>query len=305
LNLLWAIGMDGGGTKTAAAAGPVGAAGVQRRAESGPCNIAAMETVDAATNIRHGIELLGIAANDVGSLCIGVAGYSAVAKRRQFQALLEAVYASAVIDIVPDYVAAHAGAFSLGSGVVVIAGTGSVAYGVNPVGETAISGGYGYLIDDAGSGYGLGRHALIAVAKYLDGITESERLAELVRRQTGLLTREALIAAVYGGALDRISVAALAPLVSNAASAGDSYAASLLMHAGGALARVAHSTISRLFSSSDTVQMAKIGSLWSSGAALNEVFDRSVRRAWPSVQIVGSPLSPEDGALNRALKASG
>ena len=45
-------------------------------------------------------------------------------------------------------------------GVVIIAGTGSIAYGHNGQGQAARAGGWGYVLGDEGSGYWIGRHAL-------------------------------------------------------------------------------------------------------------------------------------------------
>ena len=53
-------------------------------------------------------------------------------------------------------------------GVVIISGTGSIAYGRNAAGEAARSGGWGYVLGDEGSGYWIGRAALRAVLRAAD-----------------------------------------------------------------------------------------------------------------------------------------
>ncbi len=303
MTVKWAIGIDGGGTKTAALCQTVRKGLPLRRSESGPCNIAAMDIVEASANIDRCVESLSIDSKDVSSLCIGVAGYSAVEKRRQFINLVRSRYPSAAVEVAPDYLIAHSGAFPEGSGVIVIAGTGSIAYGVNPIGESAVVGGYGYLIDDQGTGYGLGRSVLAAAGKTFDGTGGAEILTRLFIDKTGITTREALIAEVYGGRLDRLTIASFAPLVTEAAAAGDQYADSLLMHAGGALARVAQSAVVRLFAENETVPVARVGGLWSAGGELSDVFERSLQRACKSVVFVPPSVAPAEGALNRALAA--
>ena len=298
----WAIGMDGGGTKIAALCRSSDESSPLRRSESGPCNIAAMEPAAAAENAVKCVTQLNIAPDNVGAVVIGVAGYSAVQRRRRFTELLQATFPAAIVEVFSDFQIAHSGAFPDGVGVIVIAGTGSVAYGVNPIGESAIVGGYGYLIDDSGTGYGLGRQVLVGAGKTFDGIAGCDLLTALFIAKTGIRTREDLIAAIYGGSLDRASVASLAPLVTEAANGGDAYANSLLMHAGGALARLAQSTISGLFSQPESVQVAKIGSVWQAGHELNSVFESSLLRSCTSVRIVSPALTPVEGALLRAQK---
>ena len=117
----------------------------------------------------------------------------------------------------PDYAVALAGATDGGPGIVVIAGTGSVAYGENGAGEAHRAGAYGYLIDDAGSGYGVGRAALAAVLRAADGTGEDTSLTGRLLALLGFASVGDIIPAVYGGSLDRLAIAALAPVVADAA----------------------------------------------------------------------------------------
>jgi N-acetylglucosamine kinase len=301
MNTRWAIGVDAGGTKTTALAKVIDTRQPLRHSEGGPCNIAAMTPQDAAGNINACLNQLGIPRADISSICIGAAGYSAVDRRRSFMKLVQADYQNAVLDVVSDCVIAHAGAFADGIGVIVIAGTGSIAYGVNKEGETAYGAGYGYLIDDSGSGYGLGRQVLLAASKSFDGVSGFAALTALFTERTGIRSREDLIRSVYGGPLGRAEIAALAPMVADAASSGDSHANALLMHAGGALARVAQTVILKLFRKQGPISVAKIGSLWSAGEELSAVFERSLLRSAPDAKIVSPAAGPADGALVRAL----
>ncbi len=302
MRVQWVVGMDGGGTKTAALCKSSDPTHPLRRSEAGPCNVAAMDPVDAAANVERCLTVLNIVPGEVAALTVGVAGYSAASKRRHFTQILHARFLNAKVEVLPDYLIAHSGAFADGVGVIVVAGTGSVAYGVNPIGESAVVGGYGYLIDDAGTGYGLGRQVLMGASHTLDGIAGCDQVSNLFFEKTGIRTREDLIASVYGGALDRAAIAALAPIISEAASNGDSYASSILMHAGGALARLAQSAIAGLFAQPEPVLIAKAGSLWAAGGELSSVFERSLLRSCTLAKIVLPATNPLQGALKRASK---
>jgi N-acetylglucosamine kinase-like BadF-type ATPase len=302
VNLVWTVGIDGGGTKTAVAASHAGEPHTENRAESGPSNIAIVPIEDAVGHIIDAVQSAGVDPNYVSRLCAGVAGYSAVDKRTEFERQVDAAFPNATILVVPDYAVAHAAAFEDGVGVVVIAGTGSIAYGVNTRGETAVCGGYGYLIDDLGTGYGVGRQILLHAGKVFDGSESPRELFTLWKEATGIESREELISAVYRGSLDRSSIAGLAPLVAQGASQGDKAAVSILMHAGGGLARVTQAAATRLFGADETIAVATVGSLWSAGGELTAVFERSLRRSHPKNVLVSPIVTPAVGALRMAQR---
>ncbi len=139
-----------------------------------------------------------------------------------------------------DMDVAYAAAFAPGEGVLLYAGTGSVAYHVADDGSVVRAGGYGYLIDDAGAGYWIGHEGLKQVMRRADeaGQPASLPLDRAVYAALGSERWEELVAIVYGGG--RSTVAALAPAVARAADDGDEAALRILDEAGRELARLAH-----------------------------------------------------------------
>src|SRR5579862_6715958 len=212
------LGIDGGGTKTEAVVldadapqkGPIGAVG-----RAGACNIAAMPVGDALASILAASHVaLGKARPDqISALVAAVAGYSFAERREELADHLARAFPNAALKIVPDYVAAFTGALNDAPGIVVIAGTGSVAYGENAMGRTHRAGGYGYLIDDSGSGYGVGRSALSAVLHAGDGVGQATSLTERVAIELGSASWEQIATGVYGGSIDRVQIAGLAKVV--------------------------------------------------------------------------------------------
>jgi N-acetylglucosamine kinase-like BadF-type ATPase len=131
-------------------------------------------------------------------------------------------------------------------GVVIVAGTGSIAYGRNADGQAARSGGWGYLLGDEGGGFWIGRAALSAVVRQFDGRGPATQLTDLVLAQMKLGSPTELIYEIYERDIYRHTIAALAPLVQRAMDGGDAVAAEILKRAGAELGSVAASVISRL-----------------------------------------------------------
>lgn len=136
--------------------------------------------------------------------------------------------------------------FTPGEGIVVYAGTGSVAYSIAQEGTVYRAGGHGFLIGDEGAGFCIGKTALRQVLRWHDmGLdTASYPLARHLYRALGGRDWPHIRAYVYGGG--RQAVAALAPAVGRAALEGDQAATQILLQAGRELADLALTLRQRL-----------------------------------------------------------
>lgn len=303
------IGLDGGGTQTRAAVAEVSRA-VLGTGLSGACNLAAvppaealaaaLTTIDAALSEANGTR------SDVVALCAAVAGVSFSERRQQFGASLQEAFPQAEVSVVPDYAAALTGATGGGPGVIVIAGTGSAAYGENAEGEAHRTGAYGYLLDDAGSGYGLGRAALAAALRGRDGTGEATALGPRLCAALEIVSLDDIVPGIYGGTLSRVAVAGLSRVVAAAATEdGDAVAEALLMRAGGALAVLARGVTERLFTDTRApYPVCCVGGLWEAGGVLEDVFARSVHRFAPAAVLAAPAESPVLGAVRRAQEVA-
>lgn len=297
------IGIDGGGTKTVAAVldTDAPAASNAKTGQGGPCNIAAMPVSTAISNIQEAVAKANPPAGEIAAIVAAVAGYSFADRRAELAVALDQAYPGASIEVVPDYIAAFTGAAAGGPGIVVIAGTGSVAYGENSAGASHKAGGYGYLIDDSGSGYAVGRNGLAAVLQAADGTGEATTLTKRLEAELGTLTWDSVIAGVYGVGIDRAKIASLAPAVALAAKEDqDQVARAILMHAGGALVRITKAVAARLFDQGGPFDVYPIGSLWDAGESLTDVFARSLARFAPSAELRRPSYGPAIGAALRA-----
>jgi N-acetylglucosamine kinase-like BadF-type ATPase len=129
---------------------------------------------------------------------------------------------------------------------VVIAGTGSIAFGRNADGATARAGGWGYVFGDQGGAFDLVRRALRAALKNEEGWGPPTRLRELLLESTGASDANDLLHRFYTPDYPHSRVAALCPLIEKAAAEGDSVAHNILMssaHTLGALVTAVRRTL--------------------------------------------------------------
>lgn len=150
------------------------------------------------------------------------------------------------VRVLGDVVTAYLASFAPGAGVLVYGGTGSVAVHVTRDGSLIRAGGHGYLIDDSGGGYWIGREALRRVLRAADeaGGPAGGALAAAVYTDLGGSDWPTIRRTVYAGGRSR--VAALTPLVAVAAGRGDADALAVLAGAGTELARLATVVCSRI-----------------------------------------------------------
>lgn len=180
--------------------------------------------------MRESIQQAQLAPDQIAAVGIGIAGASnryewAVEWLRR---LAGQVTPQARIIPSSDYEIALVGAHGQRFGILLLAGTGSLAYGVNAAGESALIGGWGYLLGDEGSGYWFGSQALRAVARMADGRGRRTALYDAVMTALNFSTPLDLIPFLYGSAPRVADVARLAPLVLECAAQGDSMARGLV-----------------------------------------------------------------------------
>jgi N-acetylglucosamine kinase-like BadF-type ATPase len=131
-----------------------------------------------------------------------------------------------------DFMAAHAGAFGGGPGIIVNAGTGVFGFGRTASGENIRVGGWGYLLGDEGSGFAMAQAALIAALKDWDGRGPKTALRSIFEKHFNVPSIELSITAIYHPDFDRGKFAELAPLVFEAADNGDAVAQEIVRHNG-------------------------------------------------------------------------
>ncbi len=214
-----------------------------------------------------------------------------------------ALWPAAAIHISDDLRAAWAGAFGLQPGIVVVAGSGSAAFGVAPDGRDGRAGGWGYLFGDEGAGWWLGREAIAAALRAHDGTGPPTQLTARLRTKFGIESVGAIVKAVYAGRLDRAAVASASRVVADAAADGDPVSQSLVQRAAQALAELVVAVRRRLQWRGE-VPVAPAGGLWQS-TLLRERFGQVLTSTDESLRVKAPIGPPALGAFLLALFAAG
>lgn len=293
------LGIDGGGSKTECMLGDE--TSVLGWAGASSSKIARVGEEAAGAALRDGIQracaAAGVAASQIQRTCMGVAGASqaeSVAAIRRWLGEL----VGGEIDVVADTEVAHHAAFEGGAGVVVISGTGSIAYGHNARGETARAGGLGPAADDAGSGEWIGRTA-IELALLANEHGQSSALLNAILKAWKLDHAEALVRIARASPTPDFAV--LFPVI---AVSGDALARRVLARAGRELAILAADVLSRLWPEPVEVDVAMYGGVLENSPEVRDALGAELGDRRPEARLAPGKRRPAEGALLLARKAA-
>ena len=222
------LGIDAGGTKTVCLLADEHGT-IVAESRRGGANLQAVGELEVE-KVLHEVMEEAIGDRDVrpASICLGIAGVDRRDDAAVVQAIMKRIGYKARVLVVNDaLVALEAGAPGQPA-VVVISGTGSIAYGRNASGEAARSGGWGYVLGDEGSGYWIGRAALRAVLRQSDRRGPDTVLSTLLLEHFGIQRAQELIHEVYHANLRPSAIGALAQCVQSAFTQGDGVAIGIL-----------------------------------------------------------------------------
>jgi len=289
------LGVDGGQSSTVALiADETGR--VLGSGRGAPCYHVARAIGDS---LGEACQQAGLRVEDVAfeAACLGFSGGTADkdAYTREF-------IRSNFFKITHDAEIALTGATAGAPGIIVIAGTGSIAFGRNADGRFARAGGWGYIFGDEGGAFDLVRQALRAVLKMEEGWGPATFLRSGLLERTGAAGGNELMHD-WHNRLDRPAVAALAPLIDEAAQAGDAVAWEILVNAGRELAALVSALHRNHFKPDEIVLVCQVGRVVTS-KMLTGALTRSVQSATGCTPT--PPLfPPAAGALLEALRMVG
>lgn len=301
----YVVGVDGGATKTVALVGTEDGRNLGR-GESGTSNYHNIGEAAAGKAIKEAVnEAQERAGLSHRKLDLAVVALAAVDSSRDKAAAYRFVRTAKIarrIIVVHDSVAALYAATAGRPGIIVIAGTGCVAAGINKAGEYARAGGWGYLVDDEGSAYDIGRRALLSTFKMLDGRAPRTKIAAMVKRRLSVDKIEDALALIYSNSFDVEDVARLAPLVSKAAP-HDEICMGILNNAGVALAELVCAVARRLGMNRDRFAIDLIGGAFKAGRPILGPLRATVRKACPYAQVRHLGIEPAKGSLLLATRS--
>lgn len=293
------LGVDGGQSSTMALIGDE-TGRVIAVGRAGPCN-----HVGTSDGRNRFLSAIGACLDNAGhresrfeAACLGFSGGP-----KDKDALAREIVHAEKFLITNDAMTALAGATAGEPGIVVIAGTGSIALGRNADGVTARAGGWGYAFGDEGGAFDLIRQALRAILRFEEGWGPETALRQALLESTGAGNADDLLHLFYTDEYSRARVASLAPLVDEMALAGDAVAGDILNAAAQTLATLAGAVRGQLFKPGELVSVSYVGGVFRSGM-VRERF-RLLVELEDGNRVAAPVFGPAEGALIEAYRLAG
>jgi glucosamine kinase len=298
------IGIDGGGTKTRALLADERGASIAEAIGAG--STVHPQEIERSAGIIAGVVRDAIENAEKGQerprvLCVGVAGVGREPERLALWDALVAHNLAEEVIVQTDLAVAVDDAFGDGPGVLLIAGTGSSAFGRGPTGATARCGGWGPVIGDEGSGCWIGRRALSVVSAAADGREPETALTGAVLTATEASETSDLIR--WAAAATPATLATLAPVVMSVADGGDLRANAIVSMAVEELALHVRALARQLFvDERASVPVALMGGLLTKGSSFRKRLEHRLKSAVPGAQLRDGDIDPARGAVRGALR---
>lgn len=296
--MAYIVGIDGGGTKTAVT--------ITRDQDDslfsftvGPINYNGGDADTIAANfveIINQMKLYCVDLQEVSHICIGAAGISNPQVTRFLEQHVRNNGYTGPLTITGDQETALYGAQNAMQGIILIAGTGSICFGVNEQGERHRTGGYGHLIDDEGSGYSIGRDLLSVLVQAEDGRKTGTLIPAMVYEQLGFSTVKEIVGFVYDKNTTKKDIAQLAPIMTAACEKGDAHALAIAEKCAANLYELVVPVIERLKLVDRPVAIA--GSVLQKSRFVKEALERKLIQSYPQTKLM---LPIQDAAYGAVL----
>lgn len=295
------LGIDAGGSKTVALLADADGQ-ILNEGRAGAANLQTEGELEVE-KILHTVIDEAIEGHDVtlSAVCLGIAGVDREDDARIIRAIMRRLGHRSNTLIVNDALIALVAGAGPSPGVVVIAGTGSIAYGVNQHGIAARAGGWGPTLGDEGSGYWVGRRALAAVMRDADRRGPRTDLTPLVLRHFSLPNPQALVPEIYHQPQGRRAIASLAAVVDHARAEGDPVAIDIMTRAADELGLAAASVINQLEMRGDQFPILLAGGMLRESPWLAAEVRRRMAEVAPRSTVAPLTEEPAIGAVRLAI----
>lgn len=293
------LGVDGGGTRVRLVV--MNEAGdVVGRGESATGNLHHCDEDSVCAHFAEALaQCLGPARlhpTDLTAAFFGMAGVTCASTAERYVQLGRRLgLATARIEVDHDIRIALAGGLSGRPGIALIVGTGSSCYGRRADGRHQQTGGWGPLVADEGSGYDLGRQAIVAAVRMADGRAPETGLRARVFRWLGLEQVSGILKRLYEDGIERHEIASFAPEVVALAEQGDAAAGAILDTGARALAELVAANHAQL-PTGPSPEVILAGGLGTTASGYQDRIVAAIRRAVPTARVQNAERSPVEGA---------
>jgi glucosamine kinase len=298
------MGIDAGGTKTVCLLADERGHIVAESRGAG-ANLQAAGELEVE-KVLHQVMEEAIGERDIrpAAICLGIAGVDREDDAEAVRGIMRRIGFKTRTLVVNDALIALVAGAGDQPGVVIVAGTGSIAYGRDAAARAARSGGWGYLLGDEGGGFWIGRSALVSVVRQFDGRGPATLLSELVLAEMGLRNPTELVHAIYVRGLHRYAIASIAPVVQRAVDRGDAVASDIVARAAAELSSAAASVITRLEMRGDAFPTVLAGGVFRGVPSLVQLVAARIAEVAPRTGVRRLDTEPARGAVTLALAAA-
>lgn len=239
-------------------------------------------------------------AEECKGICLGLAGAGQEQDHANLRPLFDSIFGGHKYMLMTDAEIALVSGTLSETGIIVIAGTGSMIFARNEERKEARVGGYGPLVSDDGSGYRIGLDALRAVIEVHDGIGKKTSLSKLVLEHFHCPSVNDLIHWVNSMAATREKIASVAPLAIQAADEGDLVADTIMNRHANRLA-LGVEAIHKKLEFLDRVDVVLSGGLLSETSFYSLLVKRKIHYLLPGANVIQPKMEPVLGATLYAL----
>lgn len=301
------LGVDGGASKTAALVTDE-SGDARGRGLAGGSNHLRVGIEEATRNIERAVNIAlveaGLAMREIAYAYCGIAGADHPVHRQKVIDSLKIFFPNGNFTVDTDARVALTGAVGFDAGIVIIAGTGSVAFGRNNGGAEARAGGWGPTLGDEGSGYAIARAGLSAIVRAHDGRGEKTLMTSLLCDEYGMCDPDELPRFVYAATTHADDIARYGKLVIEAGGAGDPVAKAILDDSGRELGDCVLAVARRLRMTAEAFPVAYVGGAFHAGPLLLDPMAARIAAEAPKATIIKPEHTPVEGAAMLAVRSA-
>jgi N-acetylglucosamine kinase-like BadF-type ATPase len=297
------LGFDGGGSKTECVLADEKGR-VLARATGGPSNPVRSGYAKAWFSLGEVADVVlcheRLTSNDIRGICAGIGGAGRDGVASRLQSFFERSYRNATVRVITDLEIALEAAFGEGEGILLVAGTGSAAFGRDANGHIARAGGRGPWFSDEGSAFDIGRRAFSAIVRAQEHRGPATTLTDRILSWHKFHSWDTLLDQIVKDA--DVVFPKTFPLVAQLAERDDAVARTLLIDAAVSLAALAASAVSQLGWEERNVPLALVGGMYGRSKFFDAAIDSELRKALPRLQLVPVQITPGEAAARMALR---
>jgi N-acetylglucosamine kinase-like BadF-type ATPase len=304
-DMKYILAFDGGGTKTECLLAN-GQGEILARALAGPSNPLRTGYMRAWFSLSEAADAVlrrtKLKAGDISAVCAGIGGVGRAGVAKRVATFFERSFPNAAVRVTTDLEIAFEAAFGTGEGILLLAGTGSAAFGRDASGRTARAGGRGPWFSDEGSAFDIGRRAFAAISRAEEHRGPETALTKRIFSWHQTQNWEWLYDRISKNADDVFPQTF--PLVAQLADKEDAVAREILSSAAQSLAELAAVVARELGWRDREISMAKAGGVHGRSHFFDKAIDAELQRVLPKAILTAIEISPAEAAVKMALRGS-